>query len=144
MSSGEEYLKYTGSTYGVSVECDHDMVEVLVGRQVSSEDAENIVSVLVRDQKEAWCDVPSLGLVMNFYDWSTDCDFGDHIGGGHTIGFGVDGECDSMGLDISRLFVNIEWDDTYIGEQGLSKERSDEVQCFRIGLEALNDFLESL
>ena len=114
------------------------ILDELRGKQISYEDFENISQGIAARGKEAIVDVPSIGLVMDYFDWTTGIDFGhEHDGGGYDIGF-------SYGDEYPRICVLVKWADSYAEAAGLLEERSDEDTCIRIGLSVLNEFLATL
>lgn len=127
----------SAGVYGAKVEYLPNAVGSLRGRQLSYEDFENIARGIAKDGKDACVEAPSVGLDMDYFDWTTGIDFGhEYEGGGYLIGFSDENE--NYVLDVA-----VEWLDGYTEEAGML-ERADEDTCVRIGLSLLNEFLAAL
>lgn len=128
-------------SWGVKVEYDADAITNLDGLHLSDTDAYAIAAAIERDGREAYVEVPSMGMAMCQYEWSTGIDFGhDAEGGGYVISFSDEDHCDRYGINVPTLCVLVEWNDDYAQEAG-HDERADEMTCVRIGLDALQEFL---
>lgn len=125
-------------SWGVRVEYDYDIVDQLRGKHLSDEDLGDIYSYIESFEKSAEVEVPSLGLVMDCFDWTTGIDFGHSAdGGGYLIYLS-----DYNGH--AKICICVEWDDDFAAEAGLSEERNDQMTCVEIGLNALRDWVDSL
>jgi hypothetical protein len=87
--------------------------------------------------------IPGTDSLVMWYDWNSDSDFGDHLGGSYIIIICNENDLDDRDYRQMCLYIYVEWDDDYMGDLGLREERSDETKCLAIGMESLFEWMQN-
>lgn len=122
---------------GVDVIYDTRLIRDYAGMEIDDAEAERIIDALLDGGMNANYRSNALnGMFLDDFQWSTGLEFADGISGGYMLGFSW-GDCEP------HMTVLVEWDSSRIEEAGI-EGRGSMVECLRVGVEALRDFIDDM